>query len=598
MDMDSAEPGSDMEAEGSDMEAEASVARTGGSARASRAARLSGAAAGAAEVAATAQRKAETAGGALPPEQLRPVEEMVTVGLRAGCSGVVTLLVVPASSQAADRHKGVSGAQPRELRARLSFGPRSALVRRALGVLRAAAPAEAYLAFMRRVHASAAAEEGGGGTGGCDVGAREWAAFTAVLLHWAAEGEAFEAGTPRALAASQAAARVAGARGPAPVATPLNTRRFAAMSLASPPPPRGGGAAAAAPSAWEAMLASSTQAALAAAAQRSGPGGLGGLARLFATGSGAPAAPPRVEGDAAAAPGAARGPVASLSALLEAEAEAAHLPTTPAAPEATPPDAAPSTSLLAALSGLHGLYEELKLDALTWRGVRPLGVALAAAASALRAHRHWEHYARDLGPGQLAAAGAPEPPLADADGAAHEGGLSRCPADMLRCAAAVTRRGERECKKERKIYAQKFVKYRVLYYLSYRGGKASAGSGHGCTLDTATRAAPLPARHPQCPGAPAEGPDTRRRGAAVAAAAALARGPNGRRRSCGCRAGRRGRCGALGAAAELAAAALLLAAQSGGPRVRTTRSQGAFARSSTALHACARASQGPGSGLK
>ncbi|GIM09537.1 hypothetical protein Vretimale_13366 [Volvox reticuliferus] len=76
-----------------------------------------------------------------------------------------------------------------------------------------------------------------------------------------------------------------------------------------------------------------------------------------------------------------------------------------------PPLGPAAQPLLVVLYGLHGLYEELKLDVLSWPLLQPLGISLAAVASMLGLHSYWEHYARDLGPATLVAAGAPEPPL-------------------------------------------------------------------------------------------------------------------------------------------------------------------------------------------
>ncbi|KAG1677449.1 hypothetical protein FOA52_001904 [Chlamydomonas sp. UWO 241] len=56
---------------------------------------------------------------------------------------------------------------------------------------------------------------------------------------------------------------------------------------------------------------------------------------------------------------------------------------------------------LPCLLALHALYEDAKLDTLSWPRLLPLGRTLAAAAGQLGLAEYWEHYARDLGPGAL-----------------------------------------------------------------------------------------------------------------------------------------------------------------------------------------------------
>lgn len=85
--------------------------------------------------------------------------------------------------------------------------------------------------------------------------------------------------------------------------------------------------------------------------------------------------------------------------------------------------------LLDALMALHALYEDFKLDTLSWRHLPRLGACLAAVAGRLGLAAYWEHYARDLGPGALLAEGAYEP----RQEALVEGGVVlRPPADIYR----------------------------------------------------------------------------------------------------------------------------------------------------------------------
>ncbi|GLI61806.1 hypothetical protein VaNZ11_004311, partial [Volvox africanus] len=438
------------------------------------------------------------------PAATAAVPAAVPKGLRRGVSNTIVLVlsVPPGQGQVSSsgepvgsKHRSVKATptqapqapQPteRELRLLLPFTTTSAAANLALEVIRTAAPAELYLTFLRRFYTYRAAAT--------RHAAGEWAAVDAVLLEWASDPPAFaDAGRAAGIrvqpsqhgrrGTSAAAIRSPGSAvygsGPGsgygaampatPFTTPLHTRRFAAMSLASPVVPlrhyqhqqqqqqqqgrqvrhqhlssqralqqepvegwaeaadgrrgvvEGVPAGAAGPgsgSAWERLLASESQARLMSSRRkptwmtasdpgipstttlRAGPTSrdLSGIHTLLGGGSGSvPAANTAADEDASTA-----------------------FPVPPLGPAAQP--------LLAVLYGLHGLYEELKLDMLSWPLLQPLGSSLAAVAAALGLHSYWEHYARDLGPATLVAAGVPEPPLQGPQGLSI-----RLPADVYR----------------------------------------------------------------------------------------------------------------------------------------------------------------------
>lgn len=100
---------------------------------------------------------------------------------------------------------------------------------------------------------------------------------------------------------------------------------------------------------------------------------------------------------------------------------------------------------LLALEALHSVYEDFKLNTLTWPLLPRLGASLAALACRLRCHAYWEHYARDLGAAELAARGVVELPLGSAPLGSNSAGAAQGsqmsaqvvhkPADVLRALA-------------------------------------------------------------------------------------------------------------------------------------------------------------------
>ncbi len=256
-------------------------------------------------------------------------------------------------------------------------------------------------------------------------------------------------------AAAEAAASGLGGRDlpPTPFSTPLHTRRFAAMSLTSPTPAPapapilganmqmgggggagggGGSSGGAGGSAWQRLLAGETQSRLLGSRRRPAwmdPGAAAALAAAASEGkqsAGGGKAGAAGGGDGGTKSGESeevRFPIVNLGALFSGVAAAADGTAKAGAAAAAAASAVLSPAaepLLAVLYGLHSLYEECKLDVLGWPQLRPLGCTLAAVASLLGGggglHAYWEHYARDLGPPALAAAGAPEPPLATPPG--------------------------------------------------------------------------------------------------------------------------------------------------------------------------------------
>jgi hypothetical protein len=204
-----------------------------------------------------------------------------------------------------------------------------------LSVLRAALPAEPFC----RLHAAAVKDA----RLGCGFPAAEWIVLCTTLLHWLRGGRLRELNHDDD--ADEQAATAAAA-----TTTPATAEATAAPAA----------------SAWEALLNSGTHMRL-----RTAVAGMPALlpAASAASVSSAAAAPsPRFAASSSSTS-------AAAGAMMEEERR----------------------WRFAALAALHALYEERKLSLLHWSTLRPLAALLTAAAAALGAREHEDHYRRDWG---------------------------------------------------------------------------------------------------------------------------------------------------------------------------------------------------------